>query len=496
MKNEGDRVTIKGVPYTLGKRIGGGLEGSVFDIDGGPNANGYVVKIINDSKIDLDEKIRIHNQIRKLAYIRSTNGDLRNIMTLPIEILDSDLGYVMRKAENYESLEVYNHCPKDDSFEEWYRKDYGLKRRYQILLRLFEALRKIHLNGLIFTDLSPHNIMVPKDKGKDGLVFIDTDNLRDSRQYTAVLGTPRYIAPEIYRANLPREIGGKEVNPDILSKYGKATINSDIFSAAVIAFELLLLQHPFIGDCIDEGTPEDEERALRIETDYIFKDGTTNISTRGLTTRCADVVSPEIMRLFERTFVDGAGNPNLRPTDEEFISAFQKGLDSLITCPKCGFDHMYVPGLGNHCINCEYGFGEQVALITYVQFANVTDLEALNTILGNDYALDSCKPFGSKCILSRVVLEPGVPKNLYLRHFEEVTDRSDKYAIVTLNGTDAIELKINFKKFEKVEVYKGDRLRDTYTQGIVSLKTYHTLVLQRVAHGNGTSMLCLGFERC
>ena len=46
-----------------------------------------------------------------------------------------------------------------------------LKKRYQIIVNLFDALRKIHLAGLIFTDLSPNNIMVHKKQNQ--IVFID-----------------------------------------------------------------------------------------------------------------------------------------------------------------------------------------------------------------------------------------------------------------------------------------------------------------------------------
>lgn len=117
MKKEGDRVTINGVQYTLGPRIGGGLEGSVFDIADGPNMDHHVIKIINESKLTADEKITIHNHLRELSYLRSINDDLRHTMAMPKALLDSDLGYIMSKAEGFEPLSNYINYPKDGSFK-------------------------------------------------------------------------------------------------------------------------------------------------------------------------------------------------------------------------------------------------------------------------------------------------------------------------------------------------------------------------------------------
>ena len=77
------------------------------------------------------------------------------------------------------------------------------------------------------------------------------------------------MAPEVYRKPDAKLVKENNIDPKILSNSGRITTDSDVFSAAVIAFQLLTLWHPFIGDEIEEGTPDDETRALEIKTDYI-----------------------------------------------------------------------------------------------------------------------------------------------------------------------------------------------------------------------------------
>ena len=48
MINEGDKILINGKEYTLGPKLGGGLEGNIFTVNEAP---GHVVKIINDAII-------------------------------------------------------------------------------------------------------------------------------------------------------------------------------------------------------------------------------------------------------------------------------------------------------------------------------------------------------------------------------------------------------------------------------------------------------------
>lgn len=491
---KGDKVLINGKEYTLGAKLGGGLEGNIFDVKDFPN---YVIKIINDEKMTVAQRNEAYQHLKWLYDFCSRKKEISQRMAVPKALLDNELGYIMRKANEHYSLKEYITDPEDiNDFENWYKNDYTLKKRYQIIVNLFGALREIHLSGLIFTDLSPNNIMVHKKQNQ--IVFVDTDNIRNRMDsYLGVLGTPGYMAPEIYRK--PNAELAKQNNIDfkILSNCGRITPESDIFSAAIIAFQLLTLQHPFIGDEVEEGEPELEEKALEIKTDYIFKEGTTNNSTYKLTPVFNEITTHEIRKLFYRTFVEGKDYPALRPTDEEFLEAFQNALDLIVECPDCGFSRLYLSDNENCCINCNKPFKSKVTMIIYNVFKNLKRDEVINNI-GNypqyDISIDglrSCEGSIAENYIetARVILEPGESKAkfLYLRHFEKNTQRSKKYARITLSDSCyyvSIEILNN--------VFENSLLIEKSTGKIIPLNQGKEFPLDRYGvifdtqkHGNG-----------
>ena len=420
MLAEGNKISINGKEYTLGARLGGGQEGSIFDVVELPK---YVIKVINDNGMSKQQRNELYAHLKWLYELgkREDKKDIKQYMTVPKGLLDDELGYIMVKAGEHDSLSKYITVPEiEGEFDVWYRERYTLKKRYQIIVNLFDALRKIHLAGLIFTDLSPNNIMVHKKQNQ--IVFIDTDNTRKrTDSYLSVLGTPGYMAPEVYRkpdAKLARE---NNIDPKILSNSGRITTESDVFSAAVIAFQLLTLWHPFIGDEIEEGTPDDETRALEIKTDYIFKAGTSNTSSYALVPQFQELTTPEIRRLFERTFDEGKEHPALRPTAEEFLEAFQNALDMIVECPSCGFSRIYALGEENLCIGCGETFEKQTMLVIYNVFSNLERDEVINNI--GDYSrydvllenllVDGETP-ASHMETCRIILEPNEKKTKFL----------------------------------------------------------------------------------
>lgn len=457
MIKEGEKVLINGKEYTLGSRLGGGLEGNIFTVVETPS---YVIKLINDHNMTRTQRNDVYVHLKWLKDLGNKNKEIKQCMTIPKALLDDHLGYIMLKASEHDSLKKYITPPNDsEKFDEWYKKEFTFKKRYQILVNLFDALRKIHLAGLIFTDLSPNNIMVHKKQNQ--IVFIDTDNTRRRTDlYNGVLGTPGYMAPEVYRKPSIDLATQYNVDPKILSNCGRLTAESDIFSAAIIAFQMLTLQHPFIGDEIEEGTPEDEERALEIKTDFIFKEGTSNISSYGLTSKFEEITTKGIRDLFYKTFVIGKEQPSLRPTAEEFLEEFQKALDSIVVCEQCGFSRLYSYEGNNECINCGAPIETKVSIVIYNVFKNLTRSEAINSI-GDypqyDISMDNLRVTNSSILppnhfeISKIILEPGEnrAKYLYLRHFEKNTERSVKYARVTLSDSGlSVKVEILNDSFE------------------------------------------------
>lgn len=305
-------VFIKGKEFLLGEFIDSGTEGNIYRLKDHDN---LLVKILKKSKLEA-ENTRKRNHIKKLIE-RKVNENLTRLK-IPKYALDyPDLGYVMSYYDKSMSLSQFIHIDESiENFEDVYVfGELGLKNRIRISAMMFKALHYIHLEGLTFCDISPNNILAKSDSL--GIAFIDTDNLIVGNIETPnVLGTPRYMAPEVY------------------NKASKATQESDVFSMAILVFELLTFNHPYVGDDIKEGDPEEEENAYRGLKDYVFKQDTNNFLKNRI---FYDVfVTKTLQNLFCRMFVEGLNDKYRRPSSKDFYLELYSILDNLVTCSNCG----------------------------------------------------------------------------------------------------------------------------------------------------------------
>ena len=89
MVGAGDKVLINGKEYTLGTRLGGGLEGSVFNVEGYPK---HVIKIINDDKMSKIQRDDLYKHLKWLYNLGSRNKAISQVLTVPKALLDDHLG--------------------------------------------------------------------------------------------------------------------------------------------------------------------------------------------------------------------------------------------------------------------------------------------------------------------------------------------------------------------------------------------------------------------
>ncbi len=197
----------------------------------------------------------------------------------------------------------------------------GLSRRLRLLAGLARTLAELHGRGLAYGDLAPGNVFVSHSNEHSEVWLIDCDNISQlSRAGGQKIYTPDYGAPEIVR--------------------GESGIDSltDSWSFAVIAFQLLTLQHPLKGDLVNDGEPEEEERALRGELPWIDDpEDEVNRTTRGLP---RDLVLTKPLRsLFQQCFGPGLNEPEMRPSLMEWRSALEAAAALLLQCTEgdgCG----------------------------------------------------------------------------------------------------------------------------------------------------------------
>lgn len=306
---ENDRIQDdQGNLYTLNKRIGRGGQGVVWSVKEGPLA----VKICSSSGIGREE---LRRRLQALKIL-----DLENLpISAPLTVLKAPLtGYVMHFVRGLQSLQLLLRPPAQVSPSLWYKETGGLRWRLRILSAVAEVLARLHGKGLAYGDPSPANLLVPEKPCAEPNVFlIDSDNIRSNSQGDhRFLYTPGYGAPEV-----------------IAGSHGVSTL-SDAHGFAVIAYQVLTLNHPFIGDSVHDAEPEEEELAFAGEKPWIeHSRDTSNRSTRGIASE--KVLSGNLKELFARAFEDGLHDAVKRPGLGAWAEALLQASDAVVDCQKC-----------------------------------------------------------------------------------------------------------------------------------------------------------------
>ncbi|MGV8027436.1 MAG: protein kinase [Anaerolineaceae bacterium] len=299
-------VSVSGQKYRLSRQAGWGAQGVVY----GESTGKYMVKFYYPSGCQsIDDDI-----IERLRFIKAIKTP-KNFVAVVDLIKSPYPGYIMDKVIGHKSLNSYLIPDKNLSFPEWYRK-LGLFGRMFVGYVIAKAFSELEKSNLSYCDISGNNILIKIDNKSASVRMIDVDNIYIAgKGKSVVLGTPRYIAPEVI---------SRQRNPDVLS---------DNYSLAVILFELLRVGHPYISDDVLDGTPEDEEAALAGKTDYVTDENSTNMLPEDI------VFTDKLKELFRRCFVDGKKNRMSRPSATEFEYALLEASNKLIKCPSCGAWH-------------------------------------------------------------------------------------------------------------------------------------------------------------
>jgi response regulator RpfG family c-di-GMP phosphodiesterase/tRNA A-37 threonylcarbamoyl transferase component Bud32 len=133
---------------------------------------------------------------------------------------DAEIAYIVMELVNGKSL--FHHLQGDARF--------GLKEIGELVRQLLDGLGYAHAQGVVHRDVKPSNILINDDgrlKLTDfGIARLDSSTLT---QVGEIMGSPGYMSPEQFL--------GVEIDA-----------RGDIYSAGVIAYELLTGRRPFIGN--------------------------------------------------------------------------------------------------------------------------------------------------------------------------------------------------------------------------------------------------------
>lgn len=304
----------EGRKLALGKSLGKGGEGQVFDL-----GDGQAAKIYAKPDAARESKLK--------AMIAANLADSTTLIAFPRRLVVDErgkfVGFVMAKVKDHTSLhELYAPGSRKVHFP---RADYRFTIR--AAANVARAVAKVHELGAVIGDINHSGILV-SDKALSAL--IDADSFQFGPNHLCRVGVAEYTPPELQ---------GKRL--DGITR----TADHDAFGLAVVIFQLLFMgRHPYVGKYSGGDMPI--ERAI---TEHRFAySRSRNVQMTAPPGTCRLTDFPDLVGdAFERAFGLVA---NERPSAPEWVKILSS-LEAALS--KCGSNSMhFYPSAAKECLWC------------------------------------------------------------------------------------------------------------------------------------------------
>jgi DNA-binding helix-hairpin-helix protein with protein kinase domain len=333
-ESNGNRIKI-------GKRLGKGGEGSVYEVQGKP---GTVLKIYHKYDDERSKKISLMTKLKNERLLKYTAWPSEPVQDESGKVI----GFLMPAATGKEVHLLYSPKNRLNVF------DYvSLPFLVHTAANIARAFAVVHDSGQVIGDVNHGNIVVLKD-GTIKLIDCDSFQIgKDGKVFLCKVGVGTHQPPELQAKSLSHTI---------------RTANHDLFGLAVIIFQLLFMgRHPFSGQSTDSGNIEVPiEKAIE---QFRFAYG-KNASQRQIKqppgTLPLDFYSKELANLFEKAF--SQASVNHRPSAVDWIHALEKLNREFIRCP-INQAHTYTRA-HHQCPWCEYEVKTGIVLFSTILHSN------------------------------------------------------------------------------------------------------------------------------
>lgn len=196
-------------------------------------------------------------------------------------------------------------------------------------LDLSHSFLLLHAKGLCYRDISFDNVFFDPASGE--ILICDNDNVGiDGATEGDILGTPRFMAPEVVRG---------EAMP---------STHTDLFSLSILLFCMFLVHHPLEGRREYEIPVMGLDAMTRLygtEPLFIFDpEDASNAPVPGYHDNALAFwpIYPQFLRrLFVKAFTVGLRDPHGRVRESEWRAAMVRLRDSIFYCPHCAAENFY-----------------------------------------------------------------------------------------------------------------------------------------------------------
>ena len=325
----------------IGKVIGKGGEGTVYEVLGKPGA---VLKIYHKVEEERSKKITCMTNLKNERLLKYTAWPTETVKDESGKVI----GFLMPVANGKEVHILYSPKNRLNEFDH-----VSLPFLIHTAANIARAFAVVHDSGQVIGDVNHGNIVVLKD-GTIKLIDCDSFQIgRNGHLFLCKVGVGTHQPPELQSKSLSHTI---------------RTTNHDNFGLAIIIFQLLFMgRHPFSGQYIGSGNIEMPiEKAIE---HYLFAYG-KNAKQRQIKqppgTLPLDFYSKELADLFEKAF--SQSSTNNRPNAVEWIAALEKLNKEFIRCP-INQAHTY-DRAHDQCPWCEYEAKTGLVLFSFIVKTN------------------------------------------------------------------------------------------------------------------------------
>jgi eukaryotic-like serine/threonine-protein kinase len=208
----------------------------------------------------------------------------------------------------------------------------------RVSLELAHAFLSLHAEGLCYRDISFGNVFIEPQSGR--VMICDNDNVGvDGDSYTAVLGTRKFMAPEVVRGD------------------AFPSAQTDLHSLAVLIFYLLVVHHPLLGarEQAFRGR-EGETHLLGTSPLFIFDPADESNRPDPMTQPAPlarwELVPDALRALFLSTFTAGLTDPDRRTRESVWRATLARLRDRIVVCHYCREENLTADGSMKRCRWC------------------------------------------------------------------------------------------------------------------------------------------------
>ena len=361
-----------GRPVRLGRELGRGGEGAVFEVEGAPQT---VAKLYHAAASPI-------KAAKLAAMARLATSALTDVAAWPTATLQTApgapvLGLLMPRVTGY--AEVHHlYSPAERKQSAAFRdRDYAFL--VHVARNLASAVERIHEGGHVIGDVNQGNAVVSRE-GTVKLIDCDSFQISDGgRCFPCEVGVAHFTPPELQ---------GRSFHGVV------RTQNHDAFGLSVLLFHLLFMgRHPFAGRYAGRGDMPLEQAIAEFRFAFGHGAGALGMAPPPHALALGSA-SPDVAALFERAYSRDGTRDGARPTAAQWKAALTTLAQDLRPCAAFA-GHKYHRNLPE-CPWCaiERAGGPDlfISVNAAVRAATGFDLEALWAELQRLPALNPAEP--------------------------------------------------------------------------------------------------------